>query len=45
MDKVVGWQIGTIDEITRQTREYEIDYDMLMDYRKQIAERIIALRK
>ncbi|HRK35209.1 MAG TPA: PQQ-binding-like beta-propeller repeat protein [Candidatus Hydrogenedentes bacterium] len=42
--KVVGWQIGVIDEITRHTREYEIDFDLLLAYRKRIAETTIALR-
>ena len=42
--KVVGWQIGAIDEITRMTRDYEIDFDQLSGYRRRIAEAIMALR-
>lgn len=41
---VVGWQIGTIDEITRGTRAYELDFALLLDYRKKIAEAIMKLR-
>ncbi len=44
VEKVVGWQIGVIDEITRQTRDYEIDYQLLLEYRTKIAEMIIDLR-
>jgi hypothetical protein len=44
LDKVAGWQIGVIDEITRQTRDYELDYDLLMSYRAKIAGMIIELR-
>jgi outer membrane protein assembly factor BamB len=42
---VVGWQVYTIDEITRQTRDYELDYEMLLDYRGRIMEKILTLRK
>lgn len=41
---VVGWQIGSIDEITRMTRDYELDYDLLLDYRRRMAEAIMTLR-
>lgn len=44
LNNVAGWQIGLIDEITRQTRDYELDYELLLDYRRQIAEMIIDLR-
>ena len=44
LDNVAGWQIGTIDEITRQTRDYELDFDLLQEYRIKIAEAIIDLR-
>lgn len=43
-DEVVGWQIGSIDEITRITREYELDFDLLLRYRNRIAEEILRLR-
>lgn len=44
VEKVVGWQIGSIDEITRMTRDYELDYTLLMDYRTRIAKAIMELR-
>jgi hypothetical protein len=44
VEKVAGWQVGVIDEITRQTRDYEIDYQLLLDYRARIADMIIDLR-
>ena len=40
---VAAWQIGTIDEITRTTREYELDFGLLQQYRRRIAEAIIGL--
>ncbi|NIA12805.1 MAG: PQQ-binding-like beta-propeller repeat protein [Nitrospiraceae bacterium] len=45
LDEVVRWQIGSIDEITRMTRDYEIDFDLLCDYRTRIAEAIMRLRE
>ncbi|HQO34362.1 MAG TPA: DUF4091 domain-containing protein, partial [bacterium] len=42
---VIGWQIGTIDEITRQTRDYELDYQLLLGYRTRIVKEIIRLRE
>ncbi|NUM54677.1 MAG: PQQ-like beta-propeller repeat protein [Candidatus Hydrogenedentes bacterium] len=44
VSKVVGWQIGAIDEITRFTRDYELDYGLLLDYRERIAELIVQMR-
>ena len=44
VENLVAWQAKTIDEITRQTREYEIDFDMLLEYRVRIANEIIRLR-
>ena len=44
LENVVAWQVGAIDEITRQTRDYELDYALLMDYRMKIAEEITRLR-
>jgi len=44
VENVVAWQAKTIDEITRQTREYEIDFEMLLEYRVKIANEIIKLR-
>jgi hypothetical protein len=37
IEDLVLWQIGHIDEITRQTRNYEIDYEKLRSYRNRIA--------
>jgi len=42
--KVAGWQVGTIDEITRQTRDYELDYELLLQYRSRIAQEVMRLR-
>ena len=44
IENVVAWQAKTIDEITRQTREYEVDFEMLLEYRLRIANEIIRLR-
>ncbi len=44
VENVIVWQARTIDEITRQTRDYELDYELLMQYRKRIAEDIVRLR-
>ena len=44
VEKLVAWQAKSIDEITRQTREYEIDFEMLLEYRVRIANEIITLR-
>jgi hypothetical protein len=41
---VVGWQVATIDEITRRTRDYEIDFALLSDYRVRIMQEIVRLR-
>ncbi len=41
---VACWQVGTIDEITRFTRDDEIDFDQLRDYRTRIALEIMRLR-
>ena len=45
VEKVAGWQVGVIDEITRQTREYEVDFDLLLEYRAAIARAIVRLRE
>jgi outer membrane protein assembly factor BamB len=44
VEHVVAWQIGDIDEITRTTRPYELDFQTLRDYRRRIAHAIAALR-
>lgn len=44
VEDVVGWQIGKIDEITRMTRDYEIDFAKLCEYRVKIAEEIVRLQ-
>jgi len=43
-EDLVGWQLRNIDEITRMTREYHLDYNLLMSYRDKIAMEIIRLR-
>lgn len=44
IDTIVGWQVGVIDEITRHTREYEIDFAKMLEYRERIAMAIVELR-
>jgi hypothetical protein len=43
-EQLIGWQAKNIDEITRQLRDYEMDYAKLKDYRQRIAETLIQLR-
>lgn len=45
VENIIGWQSRVIDEITRMTRDYEIDFKKLMGYRSRIAREIIQLRK
>ncbi len=45
IEQLIGWQVANIDEITRMTKDYELDFDKLMDYRTRIAEAIIELQK
>ena len=44
VERVAGWQVGKIDEITRFTRPYEINFKLLLQYRTKIAEMILKLR-
>ena len=44
VDQMVGWQIKNIDEITRQTRDYEIDFNLIKQNRARIAAEIAALQ-
>lgn len=44
VEKVAGWQVGRIDEIARNVRDYEVDYVLLRQYRKRIAEVLVSLR-
>jgi len=44
VEAVIGWHVRNIDEITRMTRDYEVDFDLLMKYRTRIAEEIMRLR-
>ncbi len=43
-DQVAGWQTRNIDEITRQTRDYEIDYNLIKQQRARIADEFKALQ-
>ncbi len=43
VEKVIGWQARSIDEITRQTREYELDYGALKTRRELLASEIFRL--
>jgi len=57
VENVGGWQMcaqprgmragprGVIDEITRQTRDYEVDFEVLLGYREAIAREIMRLRE
>jgi hypothetical protein len=45
VENLVAWQARTIDEITRQTRDYEIDFDLLSEYRVRIVQEIMELRR
>jgi hypothetical protein len=44
VEALIGWQIPNIDEITRMTRAYDLDFDLLMEYRNKIAHEIMRLR-
>ncbi len=43
IEEIVGWQVRNIDEITRQTRDYEIDYAQILHYREAIVEALVNL--
>ena len=43
VEKIIGWQARSIDEITRQTREYELDYRQILGYRQAIADALVRL--
>jgi len=44
IDKIIGWQLKNIDEITRWTKDEEIDFKLLSEYRTRIAQETITLR-
>ena len=45
VENLVSWQARTVDEITRQTRDYEIDFNLLSEYRVRIVQEIMELRR
>ncbi len=45
VEAIVGWNLRNIDEITRMTRDYEIDYELFAKYRARIAKQIMQLRE
>ena len=45
VEALIGWNLRNIDEITRITRDYEIDFELFQVYRLKIAEEILRLRK
>ena len=45
LDEIIRWQVSTIDEITRQTRDSELDWERLQHHRQQLAEAILSLRQ
>ncbi|HPO14556.1 MAG TPA: FG-GAP-like repeat-containing protein [Candidatus Hydrogenedentes bacterium] len=44
VEKLVGWQARNIDEITRQTRPYELDYEELLACRYDLMKEIVLLK-
>ncbi len=44
VEALIGWQSRNIDEITRVTRDYDMSFDLLMDYRLKIRDEILRLR-
>lgn len=44
LDSLVRWQIGQIDEITRMVRDYDMDFDRLNQYRREMVHKIIEMR-
>ncbi len=42
---MTDYQVREIDEITRQTRDYEVDYDRLLEYRERLGEAARALQE
>ena len=45
VEEVIAWQALTVDEVTRQTRDYELDFDLLQEYRERIGREIVRLRE
>ncbi|HPC18334.1 MAG TPA: PQQ-binding-like beta-propeller repeat protein [Candidatus Hydrogenedentes bacterium] len=45
VEQLIGWQMANIDEITRWTKDYSLDFDLLMDYRARIAAAIMDLEQ
>jgi FG-GAP-like repeat len=45
VENVIAWQARTIDEVTRQTRDYELDFELLMSYRTRLGEETLRLQK
>jgi hypothetical protein len=43
VERVAGWQVGVIDEITRRTRDYETDYAVLQDFRLRLMRELVSL--
>ncbi|MBI5094762.1 MAG: VCBS repeat-containing protein [Candidatus Hydrogenedentes bacterium] len=44
IEKVIGWHLRNIDEITRFTKDEEIDFTLLSEFRTRIAQETISLR-
>lgn len=43
LENIIGRQIREIDEITRQTRDYEVDFNAMPAYRERFAQEIMRL--
>lgn len=44
IESVIGWNLRNIDEITRATRDYEIDFELVLKYREKVKDEILRLR-
>lgn len=44
VENLVGWNARNIDEITRMTRDHEIEFSLFLAYRDRIAAEILRLR-
>jgi len=44
VEDVIGWNLRNIDEITRITRDHEIEFDRFLEYREKLAEEVFRLR-
>ncbi|MDQ1256899.1 MAG: PQQ-like beta-propeller repeat protein [Candidatus Hydrogenedentes bacterium] len=43
VNRLVGRQVRTIDEITRHIRDYEVEFGLLLEYRTKIKDALVEL--